>query len=79
MSTDHQKYSTENQAEAIRQCARRGIEIVRTCADAGKSGLSLDRRDKLKQLIEDVQSRKADFTAILVLRHQPLGPVSGRR
>jgi DNA invertase Pin-like site-specific DNA recombinase len=67
MSTDHQKYSTENQAEAIRQyAARRGLEIVRTYADEGKSGLRLDGRDALKQLIEDVQSGKADFTTILV-------------
>jgi DNA invertase Pin-like site-specific DNA recombinase len=40
MSTDHQKYSTENQSDAIKQYAEaRGIEIVRTYADAGKSGL----------------------------------------
>ena len=67
MSTEHQKYSTENQAEAMQQyAARRGIEIVRTYADQGKSGLRLDGRDALKQLIEDVQSGKADFTTILV-------------
>ena len=67
MSTEHQKYSTENQAEAMQQyAARRGIEIVRTYADAGKSGLSLDGRDGLKQLIEDVQNETADFTTILV-------------
>jgi DNA invertase Pin-like site-specific DNA recombinase len=67
MSTEHQKYSTENQAEAIRQyAARRGLEIVRTYADEGKSGLRLDGRDALKQLIEDVQSGKVDFTTILV-------------
>lgn len=67
MSTDHQKYSTENQSEAMQQyAARRGIEIVRSYADAGKSGLSLDGRDGLKQLIEDVQQGKADFTTILV-------------
>jgi DNA invertase Pin-like site-specific DNA recombinase len=67
MSTEHQKYSTENQAEAMQQyAARRGIEIVRTYADAGKSGLSLDGRGALKQLIEDVQNRTADFTIILV-------------
>jgi DNA invertase Pin-like site-specific DNA recombinase len=67
MSTEHQKYSTENQAEAIRQyAARRGLEIVRTYADEGKSGLRLDGRDALKQLIEDVQSGKIDFTTILV-------------
>jgi DNA invertase Pin-like site-specific DNA recombinase len=67
MSTEHQKYSTENQAEAIRQyAARRGLEIVRTYADEGKSGLRLDGRDALKQLIEDVQSGQVDFTTILV-------------
>src|SRR6202163_4323796 len=39
MSTEHQKYSTENQAEAMQQyAARRGIEIVCTDADQGKSG-----------------------------------------
>ncbi len=67
MSTDHQKYSTENQSEAIRQyAARRDLEIVRTYADVGRSGLRLDGRDALKQLIEDVQSGKADFATILV-------------
>ncbi|WP_342747322.1 recombinase family protein [Sphingomonas spermidinifaciens] len=31
MSTEHQKYSTENQAEVIAQyAARRGFEIVKT-------------------------------------------------
>lgn len=67
MSTDHQKYSTENQAEAIRQyAARRGIEIVRSYADEGKSGLRLDGRDALKRLIDDVQAGTTDFTTILV-------------
>src|SRR6185312_17402823 len=59
MSTDHQKYSTENQAEALQQyAAARGIEIVRTYADEGKSGLRLDGRDALKKLIDDVQTGK---------------------
>ena len=67
MSTEHQQYSTENQADAIRQYAeRRGIEIVHTYADEGRSGLRLDGRNALKQLIEDVQSGQADFTTILV-------------
>lgn len=67
MSTDHQKYSTENQAEAIRQyAAKRGIEIVRTYADEGKSGLQLDGRDALKRLINDVQNGDAEFDTILV-------------
>lgn len=67
MSTEHQKYSTENQAEMIQQYAiRRGLTIVRTYADEGKSGLRLDGRDALKQLIADVQDGTADFTTILV-------------
>jgi DNA invertase Pin-like site-specific DNA recombinase len=67
MSTEHQKYSTENQSEAIQQyAARRGLEIVRTYADEGKSGLNLDGRDALKRLIEDVQAKQTDFTTILV-------------
>nr|WP_273793857.1 recombinase family protein [Brucella anthropi] len=67
MSTDHQRYSTENQSEAIREYARtRGIDIVRTYADSGKSGLKIEGRDALRQLIEDVQAGKADFTMVLV-------------
>jgi DNA invertase Pin-like site-specific DNA recombinase len=67
MSTDHQKYSTENQANAIKQyAAGRGIEIVRTYIDEGKSGLRLDGRDGLIKLIEDVEGGKTDFKIILV-------------
>lgn len=67
MSTEHQKYSTENQAEAIRLYAeRRGFEIVRTYADEGKSGLRLDGREALQRLLADVESGLADFEAILV-------------
>jgi DNA invertase Pin-like site-specific DNA recombinase len=67
MSTDHQRYSTENQADAILQYAeRRGLEVIRTYADEGKSGLRLDGRDALQRLIRDVQSGDADFSTILV-------------
>ena len=67
MSTEHQRYSTQNQADAIRQYAeRRGLEVIRTYADDGKSGLRIDGRDALKQLIDDVQGGKADFSTILV-------------
>jgi DNA invertase Pin-like site-specific DNA recombinase len=68
MSTDHQKYSTENQADAIREYANRyNIEIIKTYTDSGKSGLSMDGRDALKQLIDDVQTDVAEFNMILVL------------
>ena len=67
MSTEHQRYSTDNQSDAIRQfAARRNIEIVRTYADEGKSGLRLEGRDALMRLIADVVSGQADFTTILV-------------
>ena len=67
MSTEHQKYSTENQAEAIAHYAeRRGLQVIRTYADEGKSGLRLDGRDALKRLIEDVQNGATDFSMILV-------------
>lgn len=67
MSTDHQKYSTENQSEAIQRYAdARGIEIVRTYGDAGRSGLTLDGREALQRLMRDVTSGSADFEAILV-------------
>lgn len=68
MSTDHQKYSTENQAEAIQEYAdRHHIQVAKTYTDSGKSGLSLDGRDALQQLIRDVQSGDTGFSMILVL------------
>ena len=67
MSTDHQKYSTANQSEAIRTyAAMRGMMIVSTYSDEGRSGLSLKKRPGLGQLIADVQSSCANFSAILV-------------
>jgi DNA invertase Pin-like site-specific DNA recombinase len=67
MSTEHQRYSTENQSDVIRQyAARRDIEIVRTYADEGKSGLQLKGRGALMRLIGDVENGAADFTTILV-------------
>jgi DNA invertase Pin-like site-specific DNA recombinase len=68
MSTDHQKYSTENQADAIKEyAARRNLDIITTYADEGKSGLKMDGRDALKNLIEDVQAKQTEFSTILVL------------
>jgi DNA invertase Pin-like site-specific DNA recombinase len=67
MSTEHQKYSTENQSDAIRNYAENnGMELIRTYSDAGKSGLKFEGRDAFQQLIDDVDSGTADFTTILV-------------
>lgn len=68
MSTDHQKYSTENQADSIREYAsRHNIELIKTYTDSGKSGLSIEGRDALRQLIADVEADNFEFTMILVL------------
>lgn len=67
MSTEHQQYSTENQRDKIREyAARRGLEIIRTYADEGKSGLRIDGREALQRLIRDVTGGSADFQVILV-------------
>src|SRR5262245_31062626 len=66
MSTEHQQYSTANQRDVILDyAARRGFEVVRTYADEGKSGLTAAGRDSLRAMIDDVQSGRADYRAIL--------------
>lgn len=67
MSTEHQQYSTDNQRQKIHEyAAHRNIEIVKTYADEGKSGLRIDGRLALQQLIRDVESGAASFKIILV-------------
>ncbi|MCW2314490.1 DNA invertase Pin-like site-specific DNA recombinase [Rhodoblastus acidophilus] len=67
MSTDHQKYSTENQLDVIRRYATaRGLRILRVYEDSGRSGLRIDGREAIQNLIAEVRSGRADFTAILV-------------
>jgi DNA invertase Pin-like site-specific DNA recombinase len=67
MSTEHQQYSTENQADKITEYAsKRGIEIIRTYADEGKSGLRIEGRLGLQELLRIVESGQADFQIILV-------------
>ena len=68
MSTEHQKYSPENQAAAIREYAERNnYEIIKTYTDGGKSGLNIAGRAALRQMLKDVQSHQAEYKAILVL------------
>jgi DNA invertase Pin-like site-specific DNA recombinase len=42
------------------------MEIVRTYSDAGKSGLNIEGRAGLRQLIDDVEDGSSDFNVILV-------------
>jgi DNA invertase Pin-like site-specific DNA recombinase len=67
MSTDPQQNSIQNQDDAIAAYAeRRGLTVVRTYRDEGRSGLVIKGRDGLQELIDDVQSGRADFGNILV-------------
>jgi len=67
MSTDGQQYSIPRQQAAIRAYAQeRGLTIVRTYADPGRSGLLLKNRPGLIQLLDDVQRGTPDYDVILV-------------
>lgn len=67
MSTEHQRYSTENQAQVIAEyAAQHGMLIVQTYQDEGKSGLSIEGRAALRGLLADVQRHDVSFAAILV-------------
>lgn len=67
MSTEHQQYSIANQADVIRSyAAEHNMQIVRTYSDAGKSGLTMQRRSALRSLIADVEKRSTDYSVVLV-------------
>jgi DNA invertase Pin-like site-specific DNA recombinase len=67
MSTDHQQYSLDNQADAIARYAEaHGFVVVKTFSDEARSGLSMKRRNGLKRLLKETVEGHADFKAILV-------------
>jgi DNA invertase Pin-like site-specific DNA recombinase len=68
MSTDHQKYSTENQeTKIVEYAAKKNFEIIKRYEDAGKSGLKFEGRIALQQMLADVQLPQKQFDIILVL------------
>ncbi|MGX9937783.1 recombinase family protein [Advenella kashmirensis] len=67
MSTEHQRYSTENQSVAISEyAALHRMKIVKTYEDSGKSGLNLKGRNGLQALLRDVELPSPGFQAVLV-------------
>src|SRR4051794_17300707 len=67
MSTEHQQYSLLNQADAIQEFAKlNSFEVTTTYTDSGRSGLRLERREGLKQLLRDVVAGGQPYQAILV-------------
>ncbi len=68
MSTEHQKYSPENQMATINDYAQKhNYEIIETYTDGGRSGLNISGRPELQRMLSDVQSHKKAYRAILVL------------
>jgi DNA invertase Pin-like site-specific DNA recombinase len=68
MSTDQQALSIDTQKVAIALYAEQhGLEIIRTYADEGKSGLTLAGRPAMQRLLIDVTEHNRPFDVILVL------------
>lgn len=67
MSTDHQRYSTENQILAINRYAEaHGMTVIKIYADEGKSGLNIGGRENFRKLLIDVQGHHDLYRGILV-------------
>ena len=67
MSTEHQRYSLDNQQLAIQAYADlHGLSVVQTYTDGSKTGVVLKRRSGLQQLLQDVVSSNPGYKAILV-------------
>jgi len=67
MSTEQQQYSTRNQSAAIAAyAAAHAMTVVKSYRDQGRSGLRLEGRHALQQLLQDVRTGQKDFDAVLV-------------
>ena len=66
-ATKPQQDSISNQMCAIREYAKRyGMQIVKEYFDEGKSGLNVQDRESLTQLIRDVQNGQINFSIVLL-------------
>ena len=66
-STEHQNYSTDHQEAALQEYAAvHDFQVERIYKDKGRSGLTLQGRSGLLQLLTDIQSGAARFDVVLV-------------
>jgi DNA invertase Pin-like site-specific DNA recombinase len=66
-ATKPQQDSISNQVGAIREYAKRyGMQIVKEYFDEGKSGVNVQDRESLTQLIRDIQSGQMIFSFVLL-------------
>ena len=67
MSTDLQQYSPENQIAVIEHYAAENyMEIVATYSDEARSGLRLENRPGMRQMLADAKREESGFDTILV-------------
>lgn len=67
MSTDHQKYSLDNQAQFIQKYANdHNMEIIHSYDDSGKSGVTTGGRNAFLKLIDDITKKIIIIDTILV-------------
>lgn len=67
MSTDQQDLSVSIQRRAILEYAEaRGLRVIRSYEDQGRSGLTLKQRGGMKRLLEDVTQDSCAFSVVLV-------------
>jgi DNA invertase Pin-like site-specific DNA recombinase len=67
MSTEHQRYSMENQVRCIQPYAEsHGFAIIASYSDGARSGIRLKNRPGLRQLLRDVTAGNTLYKAILV-------------
>lgn len=67
MSTDHQRYSIDNQLDGImRYAEENNITIVKTYTDEGKSGVSINGRQGFQQILFDIANKNNQFDTLLV-------------
>ena len=67
MSTELQQYSTANQMARIAEYAEaNALTIIKTYLDEGKTGLKIQGRKGLQQLLADVIANQAPYEVILV-------------
>ncbi|WBS00170.1 recombinase family protein [Pseudoduganella sp. SL102] len=67
MSTDMQNYSIRHQTAVIALFAQQnGIDIVREYTDEGRSGLTIEGRPALRQMLAEILSGHAPYRTVLV-------------
>ena len=67
-------YSLDGQKHYLAECAeRRGMTVLDTYVEEGKSGKSIERRTEFQRMLDDIQSRKVHTDYVLVFKLSRVG------